>query len=155
MPMQNISIQKRLVEIKMVYASFLFELSDYEAANAIGDEVIDDIMGVFCSRLYVNLPENQEKDIFTDRMWKKMVVVIMINLCSSIHAKDFHNIMHSFDLFGASIKNTSRVGNVIFRKCNTYILDSVGAILKEYKDVTNETRTLCGDLFPNLDKVCI
>lgn len=59
----------------------------------------------------------------------------MMSLSSSIHSKNYFSVIETYKLFASAVKDTSRVDNIRFRTCTTYVLDSVGAILKEYIDV--------------------
>jgi hypothetical protein len=54
----------------------------------------------------------------------------MVNLSSSIHEKNYHSIIEFYKLFASAVNYVSRVENIRFRSCISYVLDSVGAILK-------------------------
>ena len=114
----------------MIFGCILFEVGDYDTATKIEDEIIDNIMDILCSNVFICLKDNQEKKILGEKLWKKLAVSLMVNLSSSIHAKNYFLIIELYKLFASAVKNTSRLSNIKFRKYTNYVLDSVGVILK-------------------------
>lgn len=134
----------------MIYGCILFELGEYESVKIIQDEVVDSIIAIICSNEFVRYKETDKKKLMGENLWRKLLVSIMVNLSSSIHSKNYENISELYKLFASAVRDSSRLESMTFRKCITYVLDSIGVILNEHTDVMNEVEEISCYFFSKL-----